>query len=73
MNDIAVRGSRILRLAKKTPYYYEIKQILCYCDSVIDPCSLFTGYFVVDDLLFIAAGKSCYEDLIKILSKIGVL
>lgn len=73
MNDIAVRGSKILRYARKTPHYKQIRDCLCYTTSIVDPCSLFTGYFIVDELLFVAAGKECFDTLLGILNRIGVL
>ena len=73
MNDIAVRGGKILKLARKSPYYFDIKCVLEHADSVVAPCSLHGGYYIVDEILFIAMGKACYETLLDILNRIGVV
>ena len=73
MNEIAVRGSKILRYARKTPYYFDIKSVLCFTQSIVSDCSLFKGYYIVDELLFVAQGKDCYKTLVDILNRIGVM
>lgn len=73
MNDIAVRGRKILKKAENTPFYFDIKSVLTFAESIVQPCSLFGGYYVVDEILYIAQGKDCYDTLKTILAEIGVI
>lgn len=73
MNDIAVRGRKILRKAEETAYYFDIKSVLTFAEPLVVPSSLFSGYYIVDEILYIAQGKPCYETLKKILHEIGVV
>ena len=73
MNDIAVRGRKILKKAEESPYYFDIKSVLTFADPICQPCSLFSGYYVVDELLYVAQGKDCYKTLYNILHEIGVV
>lgn len=73
MNDIAIHGAKLIRGMRKRGYYLETKRLLCYCESIIEPCSMFSGWYLVGDILFIAYGKPYYDALLDTLEEMGVI